>query len=523
MDIGKIEEFMNKNVIDNDVKESIMDGIKNNIKLQQLIGIPLMATRLVEIVVELKEFPQSEGAIIGRFIQSLYKREIIEKKDTEFDEQKVNYLVCDLAEYSLDKYHTNSGMSKVEVIQCFANCMNRLCFSYDSVYVINKLIELGVLECENDIVVFAHQAYQDYYYSQAKKVQNVGCGVQRRRENIDVEVEEKNKSENIDFYKEKSKEAQYEKSTIYLLHSYEGEQSIVELLELMKNNLYLAAKVISSGNYSLEVEERAVKQAVLNIQGNNKKSIIQGFLTLLELNRYNEIIQNKNVFVASKRSKYMINSISMHLDSENMLMFFEALLKTKESQIIAVAVNSVYMREYEYIWNSENSNIIERVSADMKKLFNADSRVLYRFYISFNVPKVYIDYNVMLIDSKLKYRDTDLAEKFIQKYNLDVKMQYDEMCKQLITKDKWTSAKNSIYILSKMSSEERVAYLKMAIAKNNTYLTYYVFNILSAKQQSKYLRFYEDTIKKNIGVHIVKLPIILSETEAEEIIISSIQ
>ena len=89
---------MNKNVIDKDVKTSIMDGIKNNIKLQQLIGIPLMATRLIEIVVELKEFPQSEGAIIGRFIQSLYKREIIEKKDTEFDEQKVNYLVCDLAE-----------------------------------------------------------------------------------------------------------------------------------------------------------------------------------------------------------------------------------------------------------------------------------------------------------------------------------------------------------------------------------------------------------------------------------------
>lgn len=246
MDKSKIEEFMNKNVKDVGVKEMILGGIASNYRLQQLIGIPLMATRLVEIVMELKEFPQSEGSIIDRFIKSLYKREIVEKKDAIFDEQKINYLLYDLAEYSLDKYHTNSGISKPEVIQCFANCMSNLCFTYDSFYVINKLVELGVLECEKEVVVFAHQAYQDYFYSQAEKIKCNRMILQKQEENEFIEEIANQRSENVTFYREKANEAQYEKSTIYLLHSYEGEQKIVELLELMKRNLYLASKVVTS-------------------------------------------------------------------------------------------------------------------------------------------------------------------------------------------------------------------------------------------------------------------------------------
>lgn len=374
MDKAKIQEFMDKNVQNVSVRTTILEGIKGNFKLQQLIGIPLMATRLVEIVIDLKEFPQNEGTIIGRFIQTLYKREIVEKKDTEFDEQKIDYLLCNLAEYSLDKYHTNSGISKLEVLQCFANCMNKLCFSYDGIYVIDKLVELGVLECENDIIVFAHQAYQDYYYSKAKKIQNISFLTQN---SIPYgEQESISQSENTMFYKEKANVPQYEKSTIYLLHSYEGKQGEIELFELMKNNLYLAAKVVASGNYRLEVEKRIVEKAIDNIESNKRTNIITGFLTLLELGRYSEIIQSINVLVANKRNKYMVNNIIMQLDSKNMLMFFEALLKTRDSQVIFVAINSVYMRDYEYTWNNENINTIERISNDMRSMFSSTTKIL---------------------------------------------------------------------------------------------------------------------------------------------------
>lgn len=518
MDKTKIEEFMNKNVKDASVKSMILGGIENNFRLQQLIGIPLMATRLVEIVMELKEFPQSEGSIIDRFIKSLYKREVVEKKDAIFDEQKINYLLYDLAEYSLDKYNTNSGMSKSEVIQCFANCMSRMCFSYDSIYVIDKLVELGVLECEKDIVVFAHQAYQDYFYSQAEKVKSISISNQKHNGTDGYEDMINAKSENVAFYKQKSNELQYEKSTIYLLHSYEGEQKIVELLELMRNNLYLASKVVTSGDYSVDIEERIGQEAVDKIQGNKKKELVEGFLTLLELGKYSDIIKNINVFVANKRNKYMISNIITQLDSENMLMFFEALLRTKNFQIISIAVNAVYMRDYEYTWNNQNMNVIERISKEMDTLYNCNSKTMLKYFISFNVPKKYIKYDETFLADKLLYREIDLAEKFIQKYKLDISIQYDDICQEIISKNKWTAARNLIYLLDKMTAEKKIYYFKIGIERQNMYLLYYVLNILSVEQRNEYLKLFGMNMDKNKYMNIVKLPLILSRDEAERIL-----
>ena len=513
MDKSKIEEFMNKNVKDVGVKEIILGGIASNYRLQQLIGIPLMATRLVEIVMELKEFPQSEGSIIDRFIKSLYKREIVEKKDAIFDEQKINYLLYDLAEYSLDKYHTNSGISKPEVIQCFANCMSNLCFTYDSFYVINKLVELGILECEKEVVVFAHQAYQDYFYSQAEKIKCNRMNLQKQEENEFIEEIANQRSENVKFYREKANEAQYEKSTIYLLHSYEGEQKIVELLELMKRNLYLASKVVTSGNYDIDIEERIRQEAVNKIQKNNRGELVEGFLTLLELGKYKDIISNINVFVVNKKNKYLINNIFTRLDSENMLMFFEALLRTKNLQVISVAVNAVYMKDYEYTWNMQNMSIVERISKEMDALYKSSSKTMLKYYISFNVPKKYIKYDEKHLKDKMIYQDIDLAEKFIHKYNLEFSIHYDDICEKIISKNKWTAARNLIFILEKMEIDKRIYYLDTAIKKQNKYLLFYVLNILPVELKNEYLKlYYMEQGKYN---NVVKLPIILSEEEAE--------
>lgn len=508
----KIEEFINKNAKDANAKKTIIEGIANNIKLQKLIGIPLMATRLIEIVVELKEFPKSEGAIIARFIKSLYKRESIEKKDIVFDEQKINYLLCNLAEYSLDKYHTNSGMSKEEVIQNFANCMNKLCFSYDSIYTINKLVELGVLECENDIIVFAHQAYQDYYYSQAKKMQS-------SEKSIYCNLQSESKSENAVFYKQKANESQYEKSTIYLLHSYEGRQSDTELLELMKNNLYLASKVVTSGNYSQELEERVRQEAVSKIQGKNRKEVIDGFLTLLELGRYSEIISNINVFIATKRNKYMVDSIVAQLDSDNILIFFEALLGTKNKQVISIAVNAVYRRDCEYAWNNQNVRTIEKIVNELRLIYGANSKTMFKFYFSLNVPKKYVFYDKDFLYGKLLLQETELSEKFIQKFESNTDINYDEVCSKIIRKNKWTSAKNAVYLLDKMASDKKIIYLKEAVRYHNAYLICYTFNFLPIEKQREYLEYNGEKIDKNKMIHIVKLPIIITEDEAVEILL----
>ena len=61
-----------------------------------------------------------------------------------------------------------------------------------------------------------------------------------------------------------------------------------------------------------------------------------------------------------------------------------------------------------------------------------------------------------------------------------------------------------------MLLEKKIAYLKIAVENNNTYFISYVFNILTMKQQSIYLKFYTNEIKENRATNIARLPISLN-------------
>ena len=37
-------------------------------------------------------------------------------------------------------------------------------FEYDALYAIGMMVQLGILERRENVYVFAHQSYQDYYY-----------------------------------------------------------------------------------------------------------------------------------------------------------------------------------------------------------------------------------------------------------------------------------------------------------------------------------------------------------------------
>lgn len=111
------------------------------------------------------------------------------------------------------------------------------------------------------------------------------------------------------------------------------------------------------------------------------------------------------------------------------------------------------------------------------------------------------------------YQDIDLAEKFIHKYNLGFSIHYDDICEKIISKNKWTAARNLIFILEKMEIDKRIYYLDTAIKKQNKYLLFYVLNILPVEIKNEYLKLYY--MEKGKYNNIVKLPIVLSEEEAE--------
>lgn len=166
MDIEQIENFLNKNTDSKAEAQAILKNIKEDDRLEKIIRVPLMLSRLIEIYKSSGEIPKSEGEIMNKFIHSLYYREIEEKKDGNFHIRTIHTLLRHLGYWSLEKRDTNSGMPENEVINYFLECKEKFGFTIDVIYVLETVTQLGILEKRENLYTFAHQAYQDYFHSQ---------------------------------------------------------------------------------------------------------------------------------------------------------------------------------------------------------------------------------------------------------------------------------------------------------------------------------------------------------------------
>jgi hypothetical protein len=169
MDMEQIEIFLNKNTDNKKEATTILSEIKKDERLEKIIKTPLMLSRLVEIFKIKGEIPKSEGEIIDKFIFSLYSREMDEKKDANFNVKIIHRLLRNLGYESLEKKETNSGMTEDEVLNYFVDCKEKYGFTIDTVYVLETVTHLGILERRDNLYTFAHQAYQDYFHAQEEK------------------------------------------------------------------------------------------------------------------------------------------------------------------------------------------------------------------------------------------------------------------------------------------------------------------------------------------------------------------
>lgn len=169
----QIFEFIEKNTKGKDEKiiNIIKKGIEENPKFKNSIKTPLMAMKLINIVIDKKKFPETEHDLIGAYLKGLYERERIEKHDINFSSiDRIHYLLAYLAAYGKRKNESNSGINKEEVINCFNSCMkDNNIHNIDVFEILNLLIEMGVLSCnsEADAICFSHESYQDYYAQRA--------------------------------------------------------------------------------------------------------------------------------------------------------------------------------------------------------------------------------------------------------------------------------------------------------------------------------------------------------------------
>lgn len=160
----EIKLFLERNVSDGPSKKSIMNTLSSDKNFRKIIRTPLILSRLIATVQYTKKIPRSEGEIIGQFLRCLFEREKNEKLDERLDIQKMTYLLRGIAFESLENKESNSGMTEAEIISYCSKTMKSYRFEYDALYAINMMLQLGILEKRENVYVFSHQAYQDYYY-----------------------------------------------------------------------------------------------------------------------------------------------------------------------------------------------------------------------------------------------------------------------------------------------------------------------------------------------------------------------
>lgn len=163
MDNSQIAQFLEKNALNKLVVSKIKTTIKDDQRLKEIIKTPFMLSRLIEVVERKGEVPTNKGDIIHEFIYGLYLREQIDKKDANFNQKVIHRLLRYLGFESLEQKGTNAGLSEDEVLNIFAKRKKELGVQIDTVYVLEISTQLGILEKQDNVYVFSHQEYQDYY------------------------------------------------------------------------------------------------------------------------------------------------------------------------------------------------------------------------------------------------------------------------------------------------------------------------------------------------------------------------
>lgn len=160
----EIKLFIEKNMSDNALKNMIEKALSDDRNFRKIIRTPLILSRLVATVKYSKRIPKSEGEIIAQFLRCLFEREKNEKLDERLDIQKMTYLLRGIAFESLENKEANAGITEAEILGYCSKAMSTYKFEYDALYAISMMVQLGIMEKRENVYVFSHQAYQDYYY-----------------------------------------------------------------------------------------------------------------------------------------------------------------------------------------------------------------------------------------------------------------------------------------------------------------------------------------------------------------------
>lgn len=174
-----------------DMCETLLDDGKINLFLDGVNEIPsdtggiLKTVRMREIKQLIKDYPKTFMIITNRpqdtrdfnnvpifNLMKLSRDEMeefikknVDEEDARLDIKRLTYLLRMIAFESLENKEANSGMTESEIIKYCVKAMDTYKFEYDTLYALDIMLQLGILEKRENMYVFSHQAYQDHYYA----------------------------------------------------------------------------------------------------------------------------------------------------------------------------------------------------------------------------------------------------------------------------------------------------------------------------------------------------------------------
>ena len=163
----KIEDFV-KFYAKSDVEiDNINTLFNESNNLKNIIKSPLMITSVIELINNKRKVPDNESKIIKNFLQILFEREKIEKKDTYLSIHKHTLLLAFLAHKIHFEYKSNKAISTYKLTKIILDGLTKFGFEYDTFYFKRVSIELNILSWEQDnYIKFSHERYKDHYVAE---------------------------------------------------------------------------------------------------------------------------------------------------------------------------------------------------------------------------------------------------------------------------------------------------------------------------------------------------------------------
>jgi hypothetical protein len=170
MNDQELEEFLLKNTKGKpEVAGKIKNAMETDAHLKGILRQYFMFSKLIEIVKDTGKVPDGEGAIVHEFIQALYDREYIEKKDDGFNSRNrknIDKLLANLGYNILEKKkEENPLFSENEALNYFQEAKDKYGFNLDLPYVLDICKQLKIFEYIEEKQRFTHSIYLKHFHS----------------------------------------------------------------------------------------------------------------------------------------------------------------------------------------------------------------------------------------------------------------------------------------------------------------------------------------------------------------------